>query len=78
MNIKSIIDSDLFLDMQLSTQALYFHLYSRVDESGNIKFAKGIVRMINAKDVDLKNLLDKGFLIKVGQEYSLLGGEIHG
>ena len=29
---KTIIDSDVFIDMPLSTQALYFHLSMRADD----------------------------------------------
>ena len=32
MFAKTIIDSDAFLDMPLSTQALYFHLSMRADD----------------------------------------------
>ena len=31
---KQIIDSDAFLDMPLSAQALYFHLSMRADDDG--------------------------------------------
>ena len=31
-----IVDSDAFLDMPLSTQALYFHLGMRADDDGFI------------------------------------------
>ena len=31
---KTVVDSDAFLDMPLSTQALYFHLSMRADDDG--------------------------------------------
>jgi len=31
---KQIIDSDMFLDMPVSAQALYFHLAMRADDEG--------------------------------------------
>ena len=34
---KTIIDSDQFLDMPLSAQALYFHLSMRADVKGGYK-----------------------------------------
>ena len=34
MFAKTIIDSDAFLDMPLSAQALYFHLSMRADDDG--------------------------------------------
>ena len=36
MFAKTIIDSDAFLDMPLSTQSLYFHLSMRADDDGFI------------------------------------------
>jgi uncharacterized phage protein (TIGR02220 family) len=63
MFAKTIIDSDAFLDMPLSTQALYFHLSMRADDDGFINNPKKIQRMIGASDDDLKLLLAKRFLI---------------
>lgn len=63
MFAKTIIDSDAFLDMPLSTQALYFHLSMRADDDGFINNPKKIQRMIGASDDDLKLLLVKSFLI---------------
>ena len=45
MFAKTIIDSDVFLDMPLSTQALYFHLSMRADDDGFINNPKKIQRM---------------------------------
>ena len=58
-----IVDSDAFLDMPLSTQALYFHLNMRADDDGFIGNAKRIQRMIGSNDDDLKVLISKRFLI---------------
>ena len=63
MFAKTIIDSDAFLDMPLSTQALYFHLSMRADDDGFINNAKKIQRMIGCADDDLKILLSKNFII---------------
>lgn len=63
MFAKTIIDSDAFLDMPLSTQALYFHLSMRADDDGFINNSKKIQRMIGASDDDFKVLLAKRFLI---------------
>ena len=60
---KTIIDSDAFLDMPLSSQALYFHLSMRADDEGFINNPKKIQRMIGASDDDLKILIGKNFLI---------------
>lgn len=63
MFAKTIIDSDAFIDMPLSTQALYFHLSMRADDDGFINNPKKIQRMIGASDDDLKLLVAKRFII---------------
>ena len=63
MFAKTIIDSDAFLDMPLSTQALYFHLSMRADDDGFINNPKKIQRMIGCADDDLKLLVAKNFII---------------
>lgn len=63
MFAKTIIDSDAFLDMPLSTQALYFHLSMRADDEGFINNPKKLQRMIGASDDDLKLLILKNFII---------------
>lgn len=63
MFAKAIIDSDAFLDMPLSTQALYFHLSMRADDEGFIGNPKRIKAMIGASDDDLKVLIAKRFIL---------------
>lgn len=63
MFAKTIIDSDAFLDMPLSTQALYFHLSMRADDEGFINNPKKIQRMTGASEDDLKLLVAKNFVI---------------
>ena len=63
MFAKTIIDSDAFLDMPLSAQALYFHLAMRADDDGFINNPKKIQRMIGASDDDCKLLIAKGFIL---------------
>ena len=63
MFAKTIIDSDAFIDMPLSTQALYFHLSMRADDDGFINDPKKIRRMIGASEDDLKLLIMKRFII---------------
>ena len=59
MFTMKIVDSDAFLDMPLSTQALYFHLNMRADDDGFVNNPRKIARMIGASDDDLKLLLAK-------------------
>lgn len=63
MFAKTIIDSDAFLDMPLSTQALYFHLSMRADDDGFINNPLKITRVVNASKNDLDLLIAKRFVI---------------
>lgn len=63
MFAKTIIDSDDFLEMPLSAQALYFHLGMRADDDGFLNNARKILCIIRASDDDLKILIAKRFLI---------------
>lgn len=64
MVAKNIIDSDLFLDMPLSAQALYFHLLMRADDDGFLNNANRIMRTIGANHNDFDILLIKNFILK--------------
>lgn len=59
-----VIDTDAFLEMPLSTQALYFHLNFRADDDGFIGNPKRILRTIGAQEDDLKLLIAKSFVIQ--------------
>lgn len=63
MFAKTIVDSDAFLDMPLSTQALYFHLSMRADDDGFINNPKKVTRMIGCGEDDFKLLIAKRFLL---------------
>ena len=60
---KTIVDSDAFLEMPLSTQALYFHLSMRAYDDGFLNNSRKIQRIIGASDDDLKLLVMKRFVI---------------
>lgn len=64
MFAKTIIDSDAFLEMPLSAQALYFHLSMRADDDGFLNNAKKIMRVINANQNDYDLLVAKSFIIQ--------------
>ena len=63
MFTKNVVESDAFLSMPLSSQALYFHLNMKADDDGFVGNPKGIQRLIGAAEDDLKLLIVKGFLI---------------
>lgn len=66
MFAKTIIDSDAFTEMPLSTQALYFHLSMRADDDGFLNCAQKIMRMIGAAKNDFDLLLAKRFVVQFG------------
>ena len=63
MFTKKITESDAFLDMPLSAQALYFHINMAADDEGFVNNPRKIQRMINASDDDYNLLIMKSFLI---------------
>lgn len=64
MFAKTIIDSDMFLEMPLSAQALYFHLSMRADDEGFLNNAKKIMRSVGANQNDYDLLVAKRFIIQ--------------
>lgn len=58
-----IIDTDLFLDMPVSSQLLYFHLSMRADDDGFVSSPKKIIKMVNCSEDDFKVLRAKNFII---------------
>lgn len=58
-----IVDTDKFLDMPSSTQALYFHLGMRADDDGFVSSPKRITKTVNCSEDDLKLLIAKKYLI---------------
>lgn len=60
---KQIIDSDAFLEMPLSSQALYFHLSMRADDDGFVNNPNKIARVIGSNKNDLDILVAKRFIL---------------
>lgn len=63
MFAKSVIDTDTFLEMPIASQLLYFHLAMRADDDGFVDKPKTIMRMVGAKDDDMKVLIAKGYVL---------------
>lgn len=61
---KKITDTDAFLDMPLSTQALYFHFIQNADDDGFVGSPNSIVRKIGANKNDYDLLIVKRFIIQ--------------
>ena len=60
---RAITESDAFVDMPLSAQALYFHLGMETDDDGFVVSPKRIQRALGAADDDMRLLIAKGFVI---------------
>ena len=60
---KTITNDDCFLEMPIGSQVLYFHLSMNADDDGFINNWKSIMRMIGAKEDDLKVLIAKSYVI---------------
>ena len=60
---KAITDTDAFLEMPLSTQALYFHLAMHADDEGFVSSPKRILRETKANEDDFKLLIVKRFIL---------------
>ncbi|MBU3145746.1 phage replication initiation protein [Clostridium sp. CF012] len=58
-----IIDTDLFLEMPVSSQLLYFQLSMRADDDGFVSSPNKIIKMVNCSSDDLKILIAKNFII---------------
>lgn len=58
-----IVDSDAFLEMPTSAQALYFHLNMRADDDGFLNNPRKIMAYVGASPDDLRLLITKRFLL---------------
>lgn len=63
---RSVTENDWFLDMPLSSQALYFHLVMNADDDGFIGSGRKIQRMLGCTDDDFKILFSKKYIINIG------------
>lgn len=63
MFARTIVESDAFLDMPLSAQALYLHLGMSADDWGFVNNTRSIRRMCGASEDDLRILISKKFIL---------------
>ena len=59
---RAIIDTDKFMDMPLSSKAIYFLLGMEADDEGFVSYKK-VMRVHGGNDDDMKVLVAKGFII---------------
>lgn len=74
MFTNKIVESDAFLDMPLSAQALYVHLNMNADDDGFVNNPKMITRLIGAKMDDLQILIDKAFILTFPSGVAVIKG----
>lgn len=60
---KEIVESDPFVLMPISAQALYFHLCMNADDDGFLNSPVKIQRAVGASEADLQTLIDKRFIL---------------
>ena len=63
MFTEKITESDVFLEMPLSSQCLYFHLCMYADDEGFVKNPRRIQKMVGATEDDFKVLIAKSFVL---------------
>ena len=63
MFAKTIIDSDMFIDMPMSARLLYYDLAMRADDDGFVNSPKKIMRFVGASIDDMNVLIAKQFII---------------
>ena len=60
---QQVVETDKFLDMPISAQALYFHLGMYGDDDGFVTSPKKIMRSVGCGNDDLRLLASKGYII---------------
>ncbi len=58
-----VVNTDKFMEMPLTAQALYFHLGMRADDDGFIATPRQIMKAVECKQDDMKILISKGYVI---------------
>lgn len=60
---KKVIDTDLFLDMPITSRLLYYELCMRADDDGFVSSPKKIMRMAGCSGDDMRVLKTKQFVL---------------
>ena len=63
MFAKTIVDSDMFIDMPMSARLLYYDLAMRADDDGFVNSPKKIMKFVGASVDDMNVLIAKQFII---------------
>ena len=60
----SVVESDVFLDLPVGAQALYFHIGMHADDDGFVNGPKQIARKLRVGRQYISLLVEKGFLLQ--------------
>lgn len=74
---RQIVSTDVFLDLPLSAQALYYQVCLEADDDGVLSSPRKITRMIGAADKDMQALISSGFLLAVDDFIVVTHWRIH-
>ena len=58
-----VTETDTFLEMPLTAQALYFHLGMRGDDDGFVSSPRSTMRAVGCSEEDLNTLKEAGYII---------------
>lgn len=64
MFTMKIVDSDQFLNMSIEAQCAYFQLCMHSDDDGYLRSWKRTIRIIDAKEESVSELISNGYLEK--------------
>lgn len=67
-----ITDSDDFISLPQTAQALYFHLCMHADDDGFLNNVNGIIRSVCGNKEDYKTLCDAGYIIALDSAVSVV------
>lgn len=71
---KDIVRSDAFLELPISSQALYFHLGMEADDRGYVSNPKTVIRTVGSTVGDLEQLANRKFILIRGEGLILIKG----
>lgn len=62
---REVVESDVFLELPLSAQALYLHICMEADDDGFVNNANRIRKVVEASQQDYQVLFDRGYLLRM-------------
>ena len=72
MTSKQVVQTEKFLRMPSSAQALYFHLVLCADDAGVVDSVSTVCRMCNQRMTGVRTLLENDFILEVADDRILI------